>query len=137
MRFKPEQFVPTKWDTQEDKARFANTYREFVLRGFPRKYFAAWFYKRLSMTFGHIAHYDIHGFWDEFFTSTAGKVEFLTTTINHPCFGDPGYTYSDVEKEIQKWLKEDDILNRYRHELIAATEDAERSELRRLKAKYE
>ena len=48
-------FVPTKWDTTEQKAKFANALMAFIARDFPRSKFHEGFYRRLSNTFGHIA----------------------------------------------------------------------------------
>ena len=51
-------FVPTQWDTAEQKAKFANALLTFVAQDFPRSKFHESFYRRLSNTFGHIAHYN-------------------------------------------------------------------------------
>ena len=50
-------FVSTKWDTAEQKAKFANALLTFIVQGFPRSKFHESFYRRLSNTFGHIAKY--------------------------------------------------------------------------------
>ncbi len=50
-------FVPTQWDSAEQKAKFANALLTFVAHDFPRSKFRESFYRRLSNTFGHIAHY--------------------------------------------------------------------------------
>ena len=50
-------FVPTHWDSAEQKAKFANALLTFVAQDFPRSKFHESFYRRLSNTFGHIAHY--------------------------------------------------------------------------------
>ncbi|MHA2046150.1 MAG: hypothetical protein ACW99G_15265 [Candidatus Thorarchaeota archaeon] len=104
-QFNAEQFTPTQFDTAEQKAKFANHFVKFVESGFKREKFPKWFYTRLSMTFGHIAHYNLDGFYAQWFTTTERQMEFLNHTLNHPCYGQPEYTYSDVEKEIIEWLK--------------------------------
>ena len=48
-------FVPTHWDSAEQKAKFANALLRFVAQDFPRSKFHESFYRRLSNTFGHIA----------------------------------------------------------------------------------
>ena len=103
---------------------------------FAAKHFTDRFYRRLSNTFGHIAHYNRGGFWAEFFTTTADKVRFLEQTLLHPCYGDPAWTYSDVERALQEWLRACGLLDRYRQKLAEETEAAERSELARLQEKY-
>src|SRR5664279_3980752 len=95
--FIASKFVPTKWDTTQAKAWFAKQFVAFVQSDFDGEYFTERFYRRLSMTFGHIAHYDRGGFWETFFTTTADKVRFLMETLQYPCYGDPAWTYSDVE----------------------------------------
>ena len=49
-------FVPTHWDSAEQKAKFANALLTFVAQDFPRSKFHETFYRRLSNTFGHIAN---------------------------------------------------------------------------------
>jgi hypothetical protein len=130
------QFTPTQWDTAQDKVAFAKQFVRFVESDFAAKHFTDKFYRRLSNTFGHIAHYNRSGFWSEFFTTTADKVRFLEQTLQHPCYGDPAWTYSDVERALQSWLQADGTLERYRHGLADETETAERAELARLQQKY-
>lgn len=136
MTFDPSQFTATQWDTAQDKAAFANRFVRFVRSDFSAKHFTENFYRRLSNTFGHIAHYNRGGFWAEFFTTTADKVRFLEMAMQWPCYGDPAFTYSDVERTLQAWLQEDDTLARFCKRLIEETAAAERVELARLQAKY-
>ena len=136
MNFQPSQFTPTQWDTAQDKVRFAQQFVRFVQSDFAAKQFTDRFYRRLSNTFAHIAHYNRAGFWDEFFTTTADKVRFLEQTLQHPCYGDPSWTYSDVERALQQWLHESDVLEQYQQKLAEETEAVERAELVRLRHKY-
>lgn len=136
MTIAPSQFTPTQWDTAQDKAAFAKQFVRFVQSDFAAKHFTDRFYRRLSNTFGHIAHYNRGGFWDTFFTTTADKVRFLEQTLQHPCYGDPAWTYSDVERELQAWLRAEGTLECYRQRLAKETEGAERTELARLQQKY-
>ncbi len=59
-------FVPTHWDSAEQKAKFANAHLTFVAQDFPRSKFHEGFYRRLSNTFGHIACYNRDGFYGRF-----------------------------------------------------------------------
>jgi len=70
-------YTATQWNTAEDKAWFVEHFMKFVEKGFPQHLFTKKFYQRLSNTFGHIAHYNQLGFWEEFFISKSGKVEFI------------------------------------------------------------
>lgn len=104
--FKAEQFTPTKWNTAEDKAKFANHLVRFVQSGFKKTMFPEWFYTRLSLTFGHIAHYNQWTFYNHFFEcGDEMKQQFLSTLKTGGGYGDPEYTYSDVERLIHKWAK--------------------------------
>jgi hypothetical protein len=88
------------------------------------------------MCFSHIAHYDAAGFYETWFASDADRLRFLRHTLAWPCWGDPEFTFSDVERAIQQEIRKRNYLARY--ELRAA--DAERSReieiLKQLEAKY-
>jgi hypothetical protein len=103
--FRPEYFTPTEWSTREDKAKFAIQFVKFVGGGYKFSNFPKWFYTRLSLTFGHIAHYNQAGFYETFFTTDEGKQRFWEITMNFPCYGNPAVSYSDVEKLLQEWFK--------------------------------
>jgi len=135
--FTGEQFTPTKWDNAQAKANFGRQFIKFVESDFDAKRFSQAFYRRLALTFGHIAHFNRQGFFETFFTTTADKVRFLRMTLAHPCFGDPAFTYSDVERALQSWLLERGLLAKHEQRLADETEAGERTELARLKAKYE
>lgn len=136
MTFTPSRFTATKWDTAKDKATFAIQFVRFVQSDFSAQQFTDKFYRRLSNTFGMIAHYNRGGFWAEFFTTTTDKVRFLEQTLAYPCYGDPAWTYSDVERAVQEWLRAEAVLDQYRQRLAEETEAAERTELARLQRKY-
>lgn len=129
-------FTATKWEGADKKAAFARQFTKLVEKDFAKSRFPKWFYTRLSMTFGHIAHYNREGFFEEFFTTTEGKVRFLRKTLAHPCYGDPAWTYSDVERVLQEWLLEHDVLSKYESRLAKEQEAEERAVLARLQAKY-
>lgn len=134
--FTASQFTPTKWDTAENKAKFANHFVRFVRGDMAEILFPKWFYTKLSNTFGHIAHYNQHGFYDYFFRNEETRLDFLRQTINGGGYGDPAYTYSDVEKALKQWLRDSGEVERYRALRDAALETAERAQLARLQAKY-
>ncbi len=123
--FTADQFTATKWSTTEDKAKFANHFVRFAESGFKDILFHKWFYNRLSMTFGHIAHFDRGGFYATWFDSLKNKLDFLEHTVEAKAYGDPAYTYCDVERVIQSWVQEWGILWKYR-ELV--NEEGEKRE---------
>ena len=100
-----EKYTPTKWDTSAAKSRFESQFKKFVTGGFKRRDFPKWFYNRLSQCFGHIAHFNEHQFYEEFFTTPEDRRRFIDMTLKWPCHGDPSYTYSDVEKVLQAWMQ--------------------------------
>ncbi len=135
-KFSPSQFTATKFETQEDKAEFANRFVKFVESGYNPNIFTKKFYNRLSMCFGHIAHYNQAGFYDEFFTTPQGRLDFARITEGREIYGDPAYTDSDVEKVVQEWAREYSMVEKAQAELNAFVELTERAEFIRLQAKY-
>lgn len=135
--FSAFEFTATAFDTAEDKAKFANHFVRFVEADFPASIFPKWFYTRLSMTFGHIAHYDISGFYGTWFANDRTKHEFLTHELRSGGWGDPAYTYVDVERALKGWIIKSGLVETYAAKISAATEKAERATLAALKAKYE
>ena len=135
--FTDASFTPTKCDTGGDKAWFANTLCRFIARDFPETMWTQRLYRRLSLTFGHIAHYNSHAFWGEFFGNVQGRVAFLEQTLTYPCYGQPDHTYCDVERAVQSRLRAAKTLASYRALRAAEIEGAERALLTRLLEKYE
>ncbi len=132
----PEQFTPTKWEDAPTKAKFGNHLLRFIAEDFPEPMFTQKFYLRLANTFGHIAHTDRAGFWSEFFLTRATKIDFLDQTISHPCYGDPTWTYSDVERVIRARLKPLGVIDWHRRLLVQEREARERAEYARLARKF-
>ena len=135
--FKPEQFIATKWDTKEKKAKVANALVRFVKSSFARRYFTKELYERLCSMFGFIAHYDQGGFWAEYFESTADKLRFLKAIASYSPMGDSTYTWSDVEREVRRWMEDDAVVKQWETAFAREMETAERAQLAQLKEKYE
>jgi hypothetical protein len=129
-------YTPTERDTADDKAKFVQQFKKFVDSDFEIKKFPKWFYIRLSMCFGHIAHFNQGRFYDTFFTSTRGKVRFLEKCSQWPCCGSPHFTYCDCERELQDWIIDQKLVEKYLKALVEVIESGERRELARLQAKY-
>ena len=135
--FTRDQFVPTQWNTSDEKVKFAHQFVSFVGSDFHFSKFPKWFYKRLSNTFGHIAHYNQLGFYETFFLSLEDKIRFLHQIARWKCYGDPRFTYSDVERVLASWVIDNEILGKYQTKLLEEQEKRERDEYVRLKAKFE
>jgi hypothetical protein len=134
--FTAAQFVPTQWATADDKAKFANALMKFIATEFPRQSFTKPLYQRLSNTFGHIAHGDLAGFYGAFFERDFDKVVFLEQTLSWPHFGDPTFTFSDVEDAVKRRLRASRVLDIFRMLEADATRRRELATLARLQEKY-
>jgi hypothetical protein len=130
-------FVPTHWESAEQKVKFANALLTFVAQDFPRSKFHENFYRRLSNTFGHIACYNCDGFYGRFFLTAEDKLEFLEQCVTWPCHGDPTYTYSDVERAVVARLTQGQIVAILSSQITVERRRQELALLSELKARYE
>lgn len=134
--FTADQFVPTQSSSAQDKADFANAFVSFVENGFQFAHFPKDFYRRLSQSFGHAAHFDQATFYRTFFTTSVDKLRFLRQTIEHMPVGDPACTFSDAEKVLRDWVIANGVLARVEKTATHAQSRAEREELKRLLKKH-
>jgi hypothetical protein len=134
--FLPSDFTATKFSTAADKAEFGSTLLRFIESDWAPALFTKRFYNRLSMCFGHIAHYNRTQFYEEWFSSLAAQVRFLKHTLRFPCYGDPEYTFSDVEKAIQREIVNRNYLARYELRLVERQQTSDLALLRQLESKY-
>jgi hypothetical protein len=134
--FFPSEFQPTKFSTAQDKADFGNAFLHFIESEWVRTAFTKSFYNRLSMCFSHIANYDAAGFYETWFTSDSDRLRFLRHTLAWPCWGDPEFTFSDVERAIQQEILKCNYLARYELRAAEAVRSGEMEVLKHLEAKY-
>ena len=134
--FTAAEFTPTQWASAEDKAKFANALMKFVANEFPRQSFTRSLYQRLSNSFGHIAHRNLDGFYGAFFERDTDKVVFLEQTLSWPHFGDPTFTFSDVERAVKRRLRAAKVIDILRLLEADATRRRELATLARLQEKY-
>ena len=134
--FPPDEFTPTKFSAASDKAEFGNHFLRFIKSEWAQALFTKDFYRRLSMCFGHIAHCDRGTFYETWFTCDHDRLRFLEKTLKWPCWGDPEYTFSDVERAIQHEVRKRNYLARYQLRVAEAERTREMETLRRLEAKY-
>ena len=134
--FTASQFVPTQWSSAADKAAFGNTFLHFIESACKRSLFTKGFYQRLSNCFGHIAHYDIHGFYETWFTCDKDRLEFLKHAIEWPCFGDPKFTFSDVERALRQQIRSRNYVALYEVRAGEELRATEMTILQSLEAKY-
>ena len=130
-------YTATQWNTAADKEKFTAQFKKFVERGFPESLFTKGFYNRMSMMRGHIAHYDRGGFFGAQFSTSEHRADFLNHWAGAAIYGDPAYTWSDVERVLSAWLQEHpEYEQRERNQHAAICEDIERKEFARLATKY-
>jgi len=134
--FLPSDFTATKFSTAADKAEFGNTLLRLIESEWAPALFTKSFYNRLSMCFSHIAHYNRTQFYEEWFSSLSARVRFLKHTLRFPCYGDPEYTFSDVERAIQREIVNRNYLARYELRLAEEQQAADLVVLRKLESKY-
>lgn len=123
-KFSADMFQPTRFHTAEEKAKFANQFVKLVTGGFQAADYPKWFYRELTNTRGHIAHCDQGGFWHTWFSTAAQQRKFLDHWREQPVYGDPQFTYSDVERKLQQWIIDcwDELLA-----IVAANEQVEQA----------
>lgn len=129
-------FTPTQFSSNEDKRWFVQQFQRFVGQQFPEHLFTKRFYNRLNSCRGHIAHTNQRGFWDEWFGETKDQCRFIEHWIDTIIYGDPAFTFSDVEEFLRMWLIESMILQTLRQRIDDEKEEQERAQLSRLQAKY-
>ena len=116
--FQASNFTATQWNTAEDKARMADKLTKFILNGFQQGSFTKEMYKRLSTMFGHIAEYNLPGFYTVWFDDDAACLKWAENAMRGGLLGfvvgDPAWTWSDVERAIQKWLSDNRIVEQIR-----------------------
>jgi hypothetical protein len=118
--FSPAMFTATKFSSREDKAKFANHFISFVSAGCHQSKFTRSFYSRLCRMFQHIAHYNILGFYEEWFSSADKRYCFLENALQSPAYGRPEDTWSDVERALQSWIQSGGIFERFEREAPTA-----------------
>ena len=134
--FLPSDFQPTKFLTNADKADFGNTFLHFIDSEWKQTLFTEKFYNRLSNTFGHIAHYNRPTFYSTWFTCDADRLRFLEHALDWPCWGEPGFTFCDVERALQREIRRRNYLTHHELKATESLRSAEMGILKRLEAKY-
>jgi hypothetical protein len=130
-------FTSMKLTPADSKVWFTVHFLRFASADFPKHHCTERFYRQVMNTFGLIAQYDRMGFWTEYFTTTAGKIEFIEQAIQWPCYGDPSHTFCDTEREIARRLRQADLLGFYRQIARGERDAADRAEFARWKARFE
>ena len=70
-------FTATKFMSVKDKITVFRAWRRFLKSGFNRKQFTMALYRHLTLHCSFIAHYDIDGFYAEYFSNPADTLKFI------------------------------------------------------------
>lgn len=136
--WKAEEFTGDRWTSPEDKVKFLEALIKFLCHHCDRDRFTRRVYDGLHQRLNHIAHYNMAGFYDEWFADLPSRIRFLF----HHSAGTtgPSGSWHDVDVALKGWILGPEgqaVLRYYQEQLRAATEAAERAELARLREKYE
>lgn len=132
-------FIATKFATAEEKAKIANKLTRFILGGFKQGSFSQAMYARLSNMFGHIAHYNMHGFYETWFSGPhecCKWAEYVLRGGAYGSVGNPAHTWSDVEKALIAWMRDNRIAEQLEAIYRAEVEARDLALLQALQAKY-
>ncbi|HKL23210.1 MAG TPA: hypothetical protein VJ895_00495 [Candidatus Nanoarchaeia archaeon] len=116
MKIEKEQFNDTEFFKAEDKYRTAKHFQRFVKNGFQRKDFNKRVYEHLHLHCGFIAHYNIDGFYQEYFNGSKSDLKrFAEHFLNFENSFEDVYNYTNIRmgnyQDINKVFA--DILNEY------------------------
>ena len=134
--YKVTDFEATQFATATDKVLFLKALIRFICNHCDRARFTRRVYDGLYQHLGHIAHYNMGGFYDHWFEDLEDQVKFLEHHSSEQVFGD----WRDVAEAFKVWivsLEGAAVLTYYRARLAGRTEKAERQQLATLKVKYE
>jgi len=134
--FLASEFTPTQWSITEDKAQFGNTLLHFIESGWKETLFTKKLYNRLMNTFGHIAHYNQAGYYSEWFTTELDRLRFIEHLLRWPCYGDPAFTFCDVERALQREVRARNYCGKQQVIVAEAMRAFEMTTLEKLEAKY-
>jgi len=109
--FTKEQFIDTEHDPASEKAAFINALCWFLIRGCQRNCFTKRMYHHLSLYMGHIAHYNIDGFYAEWFSTISRQIEFIRDHSSpfRQVYGD----WQDVYDVFREWLLNSGVILEY------------------------
>lgn len=75
-------------------------------------------------------------FYSTWFGCDADRLRFLNHSLSWPCWGDPAFTFCDVERALQREIQKRNYLGRYELKAAESLHAAEMAILERLQAKY-
>ena len=136
MTFTPRSYTATEWTSAQKKTDFAKWLVRFIEGGFKLSMFPNTKYRQLRNCFHHIAEFDRDGFHETWFSDIKRQARFLRNIAECDVYGDPAFTYSDVEADIKQYVCEHRLAEIWNANVVVRQEQFERAQLTQLKAKY-
>lgn len=75
-------YISVQFMTAEEKEKVVKAMKSFLKSDFSKTTFTDRLYKHLTLHCGFIAHFNIHGYFDTYFTSPEGKVRWANMLCN-------------------------------------------------------
>lgn len=128
-------FTDTQWMSATDKARVAKQFERFLAADMHRDKFTKALYEHLHQHCGHIAHFDINGFYHEWFTRPQARVDFLRQFCEDHEFGRLYMgAYSDY-RDLGTAMYES--IQRHADRIVALAQSAHRANLEEQRARID
>ena len=110
---------------------------KFAASGYKKSLFTKELYRELSMSFGFIAHFDRDGFYEALISSPSARANALTIMAERDLATGGVRALTPLEQLLRTMVIDRGLVDVAAKELAVETEQRERAELARLKAKYE
>jgi len=120
-------FTDVRFMTAAEKARVAKQWDVFLASDMSADKFTRALYEHLHLHCGHIAHYDIHGFYAEWFAAPEQRIAFMRqwdSDYRTGRFGCAGSDYDDLHHVMH------DSLVKHADRIFALARHAEEENLR-------
>lgn len=97
MKITKEEFKDVEFLTAEEKYKIAKHFDRFVKNGFQRKDFVKRVYEHCHLHCGFIAHYNIDGFYHEYFNGSKESLQRFVDSVKDNLYFEP---YADINKKM-------------------------------------
>lgn len=99
-------FTDTKFMTAHEKALVLKSWERFLRHGMKRKHFTKRLYDHLHQHCGFIAHYNIHGFYSEYFEASQDIKRFFENFCSYTAQNYGAYVeYDDLNRAMRAVYK--------------------------------
>lgn len=75
-------FTDVRYMSADEKTKILADWKRFTASGFERQFFTKSLYDHFHLHCGHIAHFDIYGFYAEWFCDPARRLAFIIDFVN-------------------------------------------------------